>query len=96
MELDIHEAFKVLADPTRLDILRLLIQGETCACTIIDKVTVSQPTLSYHLKAITKAGLATAKREGNWVKHHVDKDKLNEIIQFLETLRDTEAQVCDL
>jgi ArsR family transcriptional regulator len=90
------ELFKVLADPTRLEIVRLLLEGESCACTIIDKVTVSQPTLSYHLKAITKAGLATAKREGNWVKHYINKDALNEVIRFLETLRDTEAQSCEL
>jgi ArsR family transcriptional regulator len=88
--------FKVLSDPNRLEIIELLIKGETCGCTLIDKVSVSQPTLSYHLKHITKAGLATSKREGNWIKHFVKKDALNEMIDFLIELRDTEVEQCSL
>jgi ArsR family transcriptional regulator len=96
MNKKIAEYFKVLSDPNRLEIIELLVKGETCGCTLIDKLTISQPTLSYHLKNITKAGLATSKREGNWIKHFVDKDKINEMIVFLERLRDMEAEQCSL
>jgi len=41
--------FKILSDPTRLEIVELLLKGETCGCTLIDKLPISQPTLSYHL-----------------------------------------------
>lgn len=88
--------FKVLSDPNRLDIIELLIKGETCGCTLIDKVSVSQPTLSYHLKNITKVGLARSKREGNWIKHFINKEALDDIIEFLIELRDMEADQCSL
>ncbi len=88
--------FKVLADVNRLKIIELLIKGETCGCTLIDNLQISQPTLSYHLKMISEAGLADSKREGNWIKYYINKDKLTEIKLFIEKIRDTEAEQCSL
>ncbi|MGS0972533.1 MAG: ArsR/SmtB family transcription factor [Candidatus Izemoplasmataceae bacterium] len=96
MKQQMAEYFKVFSDANRLEIIELLLKGETCGCTLIDKLPISQPTLSYHLKTITKHGLATAKREGNWIKHFIDRDKINEMIQFLEQLRDMEETQCSL
>ena len=83
--------FKALSDENRLKILALLIQGETCGCTLIDKLPISQPTLSYHLRLLTEVGLTKAYKEGNWKKHYVDKTKIDELIQFLTDLKNTEA-----
>lgn len=96
MDNQIVEYFKVFSDKNRLEIIKLLLQGETCGCTLIEKLPISQPTLSYHLKTITASGLATSKREGNWIKHHIDKDKINDMITFLEQLRDMEAEECNI
>ena len=88
--------FKVLADANRLKIIELLIKGETCGCTLIDNLPISQPTLSYHLKMISEAGLATSKREGNWIKYFINKDKLSEISNFINLIRDAEVEQCSL
>ncbi|MBN2540572.1 MAG: winged helix-turn-helix transcriptional regulator [Bacilli bacterium] len=96
MTKSISECFKVLSDPNRLEIIELLLQGETCGCTLIDKLSISQPTLSYHLKNITNCGLATSKRDGNWIKHYIDRNKIDEMIQFLVSLRDMEVEECKL
>lgn len=48
MNKDYASLFKALSDDNRLTILKLLIQGETCGCTLIDKLPITQPTLSYH------------------------------------------------
>ncbi len=88
--------FKVLADENRLKIIELLIKGETCGCTLIDKLPISQPTLSYHLKMISEAGIAYSKKEGNWIKYYINKDKLTEIKVFIEQIRDIEAEQCSL
>lgn len=96
MNENIIESFKVLSDPNRLEIIELLLKGETCGCTLIEKLPISQPTLSYHLKAITKAGLATAKKEGNWVKHYINREKIDEMINFLEDLKHMEQTECNL
>ena len=87
--------FKALSDENRLKILELLIQGETCGCTLIHKLPISQPTLSYHLKTLTEAGLTRAYREGTWIKHHVDYEKLDALIEFLNRLKKSET-ACSL
>lgn len=83
--------FKALSDDNRLKILKRLIQGETCGCTLIDKMPISQPTLSYHLRLLTESGLTTAYKEGNWKKHFVNKDKIDQLIQFLTELKNSEV-----
>lgn len=88
--------FKVLSDLNRLEIIELLLKGETCGCTLIDKLPISQPTLSYHLKHITEVGLATARREGNWIKHYIDRTKIDDMIKFLEDLKNASENSCSL
>ena len=90
----IPECFKVLSQPIRLEIVKLLLQGERCGCTMIHKLPITQPTLSYHLKALTDAGITTAKRDGNWIKHTVDETVLDQMIAFLQDLKETEDNSC--
>ena len=61
-------AFKALADPTRLEMLRLLRaqSGPTCVCDIVDHFDLSQPTISHHLKVLREAGLLESSRLGIW------------------------------
>jgi ArsR family transcriptional regulator len=96
MKEEMTKYFKILSDLNRLEIIELLLKGETCGCTLIDKLPISQPTLSYHLKHITEAGLATARREGNWIKHYIDRTKIDDMIKFLEDLKNASEDSCSL
>lgn len=96
MEKELVKNFKVFSDANRMEIVELLLKGETCGCTLIDKLDISQPTLSYHLKNITSSGLATTRREGNWIKYTIDRSKINDMIKYLEQLRDMESTTCSL
>lgn len=96
MKKDVIKYFKILSEENRVEIVELLLKGETCGCTLIDKLTISQPTLSYHLKTITNSGLAIAKREGNWIKHYIDKDKIDEMITYLTNLKELTNISCSL
>jgi ArsR family transcriptional regulator len=60
--------FKALSDPTRLNIFRLVAAQEApiCACDVVDRFQVSQPTISYHMKVLRDAGLITVSRRGVW------------------------------
>jgi len=66
--------FKALADPTRLEIYRLIAaQTEPiCACDVVDRFAVSQPTISHHLKTLREAGLITVSRRGVWAYYAAD------------------------
>ncbi len=67
-------AFKALADPTRLDVFRLIAAQEAplCACDVVDRFDVTQPTISHHLKTLREAGLITVSRRGVWAYYAVD------------------------
>jgi ArsR family transcriptional regulator len=87
MEIKFDELFKALGDPHRLKILELLINGETCGCTMIEKLPISQPTLSYHMNILTASGLATAYKDGVRKKHHVNMATLDQAIDYLTKMR---------
>ncbi len=87
--------FKALSDENRLKILSLLIKGETCGCTLIDQLPISQPTLSYHLNLLKKSGLTNSHKEGTWHKHHVNIDVIDDLINYLTTLKE-EKSSCKL
>ena len=55
-------AFKALADPTRLEIFRLVMgqPGPICSCDIVDHFDLAQPTISHHLKVLRGADLLTS------------------------------------
>jgi ArsR family transcriptional regulator len=61
-------AFKALADPTRLEILRLVSaqEGPTCVCDLVEHFELSQPTISHHLKVLREAELLESSRTGIW------------------------------
>lgn len=69
---------KALADPTRLEIMRIVAAqpGPVCACDIVDSFDLSQPTISHHLKTLTKAGLLNSHRSGLWSFFTPDPDGL--------------------
>ena len=77
--------FKALGDETRLDILGFLAAagGEVCACKIEDHVrSLTQPTISHHLRLLREAGLVTAERRGTWVYYAVDPSLRAQLAQF--------------
>ena len=66
--------FKALADGTRFDVFRLIAAQEEpiCACDVVDRFSVSQPTIAHHLKVLRQAGLITVSRRGVWAYYAVD------------------------
>jgi ArsR family transcriptional regulator len=67
--------FKALGDGTRLEIFRLIAaQVEPiCACEIVERFEVSQPTVAHHTKVLREAGLITAEKRGIWAYYAVDR-----------------------
>jgi ArsR family transcriptional regulator len=70
-------AFKVLADPARLQLVSLLASGgQTCVCDLTTPVGLSQPTVSHHLKVLLAAGLVTRERRGTWMYYRLVPERL--------------------
>ena len=55
---------KALADETRQKIMNLVCCGWRSVNDIVEKVNVSQPTVSHHLAILREAGLVDARDEG--------------------------------
>jgi len=55
---------KALADETRQKIMNLVCCGWLSVNDIVEKVNVSQPTVSHHLAILREAGLVDARDEG--------------------------------
>ncbi|MBK8173265.1 MAG: winged helix-turn-helix transcriptional regulator [Sandaracinaceae bacterium] len=63
------QTFKALGDETRLEIIGLLAaaKGELCVCDLESHFSLSQPTISHHLRLLRDADLVSAERRGTWV-----------------------------
>jgi ArsR family transcriptional regulator len=82
-------AFKALADPTRLEILRLVAAqpGPLCVCDIVDRFDLAQPTISHHLRVLREAGWLAASRIGIWAFYELapgGREALAEAAALLE------------
>jgi len=71
--------FKALADPTRLEILRLVAAqpGPTCVCDLVARFDLAQPTISHHLRLLRRAGLVVVQRRGLWAHYTVVRPALD-------------------
>ncbi|WNY23557.1 hypothetical protein MmiHf6_08660 [Methanimicrococcus hongohii] len=65
------QVFKAFCDETRLKVLSLLQSGEKCACVLLEKVSVEQSTLSYHMKILIESEVVTSRKEGKWTYYSI-------------------------
>lgn len=77
------ERLRALSDPTRLEILALLRQGEQCVCDLTGALDAAQSRLSFHLKVLKDAGLVTDRRDGRWVHYTLVDEAVQEVATFL-------------
>lgn len=75
--------FKALSDENRLMIIDMLSCGELCACDILEKFKITQPTLSHHMKILCSCGLVNARKEGKWIYYSLNSDKIENFKMFL-------------
>ena len=67
---------KALSDTNRLEIVRMLSDGEKCGCKILDKFNITQPTLSHHMKILVDCGIVNDRKEGKWYYYSLNKKVL--------------------
>lgn len=83
------DIFDVIADGTRRDILRLLLDrsdagdGGTSVSQIVSELGVSQPTVSKHLKVLRDAALVSVREEGQHRYYSLTPSPLDEVDDWL-------------
>ena len=87
--------FEVLAEPTRRRILDLLRDGERSVGELVDRLTLSQPGVSKHLRVLRDAGLVHVRIEAQRRWYGLRPEPLTEIDAWLEPYRRLWAQHLD-
>jgi len=80
-------ALQVLAEPRRLAILDLLRDGERPVGDLVDRLRVSQPAVSKHLRVLKEAGLVEARPEGQRRLYRIRPEPLVELDEWLASYR---------
>ena len=65
---------KVLSDETRLQVVRILMEGPQHVGEINDQLKIEQSLLSHHLGLLRKAGLVVAERDGKAVLYRLSPE----------------------
>ena len=80
------ELFKALSDENRLQIVEMLTDGELCACKILEKFSITQPTLSHHMKILCDSGLVKGRKQGKWTHYSISKEGGKKAMALLQKL----------
>lgn len=83
---DIAKKLKVISDPKRLRIIDMLSCDKLCACEILEKFDISQPTLSHDMRKLEEASLVTSWKDGKNTYYSLDKASLDEIEDSLKLI----------
>mgnify|MGYP001338001216 CR=1 FL=1 len=76
------ERLKVLAEPKRLLILNLLMEGVHCNCELGEFLDMTPSLISHHIRALREAGLVEMERDvidGRWIYYSVNENALQEL-----------------
>lgn len=76
--------FKALSDENRLQILAQLNNEEKCACVLLEKLAISQPTLSHHMRILAEARLVECRKEGKWMYYSLRRGAGEEMARLIK------------
>jgi ArsR family transcriptional regulator len=77
---------KVLADPNRLRIIHLLMEGVHCNCELGEALDMAPNLISHHLRVLRQAGLVDTKRDAldaRWIYYSLNPEALTELHRAL-------------
>ena len=83
-----ESALKAIAEPRRLEILKLLAGREMPSGQIASHFEVTRPAISQHLQVLKSAGLVQERREGTRRYYQARPEGLAELKAFLESFWD--------
>ena len=83
--MDSISILSALAEPTRLEALRLVWDGrEHCVCELMRELGASQSRMSRHMATLKSAGLVTDRRDAQWVRYRRAPDLPRQIVAVVD------------
>lgn len=80
------DAWQIVAEPRRREILRLVWDDELSAGDIADRFDITFGAVSQHLGVLRDAGYVTVRRDGNHRYYRTDKERLGPLRPALELM----------
>ena len=87
-----------LSQEHRLAIFRLLVEHAPeglSAGVIAERLSLAPPTLSFHLKELSQAGLIAARQDGRFIWYRADLAAMNGLVGYLTENCCRASSVCD-
>jgi DNA-binding transcriptional ArsR family regulator len=77
---------KTLSDGNRLRILLFISTGRKSVSSIVEKLELSQPLVSHHLKELKRSLLVKVEREGPFIYYELSDNRILDIVQNLSEI----------
>jgi DNA-binding transcriptional ArsR family regulator len=83
---EVAETLRILSDPTRLRLIRLLREhnGALCVNALAHKLGVTQSAVSQHLRVLRGAGLVHGERQGPRVHYALNATRVAQVQELVE------------
>jgi DNA-binding transcriptional ArsR family regulator len=83
---------KALGQPTRLQILDLLKDGERCVCEIFPAINQEQANVSKHLAILRQAGILESRKDGLRILYRIKEPEILNLLQGVSKVLKTQAR----
>jgi DNA-binding transcriptional ArsR family regulator len=85
---ELDQAFAALADPTRRGIVVHLARAEASVSELVGRFSLTQPTISSHLKVLESAGLISRRKEAQLRPCKLVPERLKDVTDWLEQVQE--------
>jgi ArsR family transcriptional regulator len=82
----LEKLFKALSNNIRLEILSLLAERPYCVNVLVNRLNISQPAVSQHLRVLENAGVVKKNKIGYWVHYSLVPESFSECLSLIEKL----------
>lgn len=83
-----RDVFQAIADPTRREIINLIVHKNLNLNSVAENFDVSRPAISKHIKILTECGLIEIHQQGRERYCEAKLEKLNEISEWVEQYKE--------
>ncbi len=85
-----------LAEPTRLEAMRLLADGsEHCVCELMGKLGATQSRMSRHMQILKQAALVVDRRDAQWVRYRINPGLPEPLARLVDAALERETMISE-